>query len=113
VFRFRPALLFGAALSLAMFSIAPILFLLLHATRIPACIALASIAGLYTLSSRTSRISPTYAALSPVAAGMLIYSMFRSMLITLHTGGVTWRGTYYPLADLRRHIDERSEISIR
>ena len=98
-------LLLGAAGSLFVFSIAPVLLLLLHAPRIPACIALASIAGLYTLSSRTSRISPTYAALSPVAAALVIYSMLRSMGITLRTGGVTWRGTFYPLSELRSHAD--------
>jgi hypothetical protein len=29
--------------------------------------------------------------------------MLRSMLITVLRGGVTWRGTFYPLSELRKH----------
>ena len=34
----------------------------------------------------------------------------RSMHITLRDGGVTWRGTFYPLAELRRKADKKCEI---
>ena len=81
----------------------PPVFLGLTFTRIPALIALASVAGMYVLSSRTSRISAWYAALLPVSGVLIVYSMLRSMFITLRDGGVTWRGTFYPLAELRRN----------
>jgi hypothetical protein len=31
--------------------------------------------------------------------------MLRSMLVTVRDGGVTWRGTFYPLAELRDYAD--------
>ena len=102
VFRFRPLLLFGAALGLATLWIAPFVLLVFPATRLPASLAVASLIGLYVLVSRQSLISPGYAITAPVACAMVVYSMFRSMWVTLRDGGVTWRGTFYPLRELRR-----------
>jgi GT2 family glycosyltransferase len=102
LFHFRPELLLGAAVWFALFSVAPVCFLAPSASRIPALLTLAAVAGLYRLSSQTSRISPWYAIAFPVAATLMIYSMLRSMTVTLKDGGVTWRGTFYPLAQLRK-----------
>ncbi len=45
---------------------------------------------------------PVAAALLHPAAGLIFaYIIARSMWITLRDGGVTWRETFYPLADLR------------
>jgi len=71
-------------------------------TRIPATLTLIAIASLYTLSSRHSRVSPWYSALFPVATVLILYSLIRSTAVTLAKGGVTWRGTFYPLAELRK-----------
>jgi GT2 family glycosyltransferase len=101
IFRFQPVLLLLGSASLATFCVGPAVFLFLPATMIPAAITFASAAGLYTLSARTSRISSWNAALLPISAALLIYSMLRSMVITLKQGGVTWRGTFYPLSELR------------
>jgi glycosyltransferase involved in cell wall biosynthesis len=110
VFGFRPALLLGAAAIMALSCIAPIAFLAIDGTRFPAVVALVSVAGLYILWSRSSRLSSGYAALFPVAAAVVIYAMVRSMLLTLGKGGVTWRGTFYPLAELRRHSGGATEM---
>ena len=110
VFGFRPALLLGAAAMMALSCIAPIAFLAIDGIRFPAVVALVSVAGLYILWSRSSRLSSGYAALFPVAAAVVIYAMVRSMLLTLGKGGVTWRGTFYPLAELRRHSGGATEM---
>lgn len=39
----------------------------------------------------------------PAGAALLAWAMLRSMVFTLGQGGVVWRGTFYPLAELRRH----------
>jgi hypothetical protein len=104
IFRFRIVPVLAAIGWLATFCVAPVGLLAFSVTRVPGVVACASIAGLYIVSGRSSRISPWYAALSPVAAGLVVYSMLRSMVVTLRDGGVTWRGTFYPLAELRKNV---------
>jgi len=41
----------------------------------------------------------------PLGALLMIYIAWRAMLKTLIQGGIIWRGTYYPLADLKRADD--------
>ena len=65
-------------------------------------LCIVSMAGLYTLVSRKSLISPMWFLSAPVAAALLIYSMLRSMLITLRHGGVACGAAPYPLRTLKR-----------
>lgn len=39
--------------------------------------------------------------LLPVGCGMLLFAFWRSAILTLRRGGVKWRETFYPLAELR------------
>ncbi len=105
VFRFRTPLVLLACLWFALFCLGPIAFLALPETRTPAVLTLAAIATLYALSNRHSRIPTWYAAFFPVGATLFLYSLLRSVAITLKAGGVTWRGTFYPLAELRQHAN--------
>jgi len=45
-----------------------------------------------------------FALAFPAGALMFLYSLIRSTLTTLRAGGVTWRGTFYPLSELRKNI---------
>jgi hypothetical protein len=72
--------------------------------RLPYGIALASMLAIYIGMSRKSDIPPYYFVLHPVSTSLFIYTMLRSMFVTLGRGGVTWRGTFYPLAELRRGL---------
>lgn len=105
VFRFRPMLLVLAAAGIAVSSVGPAALLLVEGARFPAMMAWGSAAGLSALLSRTSRISAKYSGLFPVAAALVVVAMVRSMATALWYGGVTWRGTFYPLDELRRHAD--------
>ncbi len=43
-----------------------------------------------------------YGLAHPLGAMIFIYMVLRSMCITLWRGGIVWRGTFYPLAELRK-----------
>jgi hypothetical protein len=48
------------------------------------------------------RVSPVYALTHPLGALLFCYMIVRSVAVTLWHGGVTWRGTFYPLEELKR-----------
>lgn len=70
--------------------------------RLPYAVALASIFGIYVGMSWKSDIPPYYFVLHPIGAALFVYIMLRSMTLTLARGGVVWRGTFYPLEELRK-----------
>jgi hypothetical protein len=49
-------------------------------------------------------ISSLYALTYPVGALIFAWMITRSMIVTLWSGGITWRGTFYPLEELRRGL---------
>lgn len=49
-------------------------------------------------------VSPLYALTHPIGAVLVCYMVVRSAAVTLRDGGVTWRGTFYPLEELRRGV---------
>ena len=65
-------------------------------------IALLSMFAIYVGISRKSDIPPYYFVLHPISTALFVYTMLRSMFVTLGRGGVAWRGTFYPLEELRR-----------
>jgi glycosyltransferase involved in cell wall biosynthesis len=52
----------------------------------------------------TPRVSSAYALGFPVAAAIFAYIILRSTWRTYAQGGVIWRGTLYPLAELRKGL---------
>jgi hypothetical protein len=104
VFRFRIALALAACAWLTILCLGPIVFLVFRQTRLPAVLTLIAIVILYLLSVRHSKISPWYAMLFPAGAALFLYSLLQSALTTLRAGGVTWRGTFYPLNELRKNV---------
>ena len=50
------------------------------------------------------RVSPLYAFTHPLGALLLGYMLLRSTIITLKQGGIQWRGTFYPLDELKRGV---------
>jgi cellulose synthase/poly-beta-1,6-N-acetylglucosamine synthase-like glycosyltransferase len=65
-------------------------------------VALLSMFSIYVGMSRKSDIPPYYFILHPVSTGLFVYTMLRSTFLTLARGGVLWRGTFYPLEELRK-----------
>lgn len=56
----------------------------------------------YHATRRITRVSSWYALTFAPAALLIAWAFLRSMLLALIRGGIIWRGTRYPLADLRR-----------
>ncbi|HVM93500.1 MAG TPA: hypothetical protein VMT67_11845, partial [Terriglobales bacterium] len=70
--------------------------------RLPYAVALASLFGIYYGMSRLSDVAPYYVFLHPISTCLVTYTVARSMVLTIRQGGVVWRGTKYPLDELRR-----------
>jgi glycosyltransferase involved in cell wall biosynthesis len=96
----------GFCVAAAILNILPFLGVVLAhgAARIPYAIALASIFFLYVGMSAYSDVRPWYFFLHPLGTLLFIYTMLRSMFFTLRQGGVEWRGTLYPLDELRKGL---------
>jgi glycosyltransferase involved in cell wall biosynthesis len=101
-FGFRIPVLLGACVWLLGFCVIPAA-VFAPALLLPAILTAASITWIYRALRKHSGISAWNAALVPFAALLLIYALLRSMVATLRQGGVMWRGTFYPLAELRKH----------
>lgn len=52
--------------------------------------------------ARRSGVSVLYGLTQPLGALIFCYILLRSMVVTLRHGGIVWRGTFYPLAALRK-----------
>jgi glycosyltransferase involved in cell wall biosynthesis len=72
--------------------------------RVPYVVALGSMFLIYLGMSFKSSIPPYYFLLHPISTLMFEYTLIRSMVLTLRNNGVTWRGTKYPLEELRKGV---------
>lgn len=48
--------------------------------------------------------SPIYAVTEPIGALIFCWMLARSTIVTLRQGGIVWRGTFYPLRELKRGV---------
>ena len=93
-----------SAFGLAFINLGPFLGLWLANgwERLPFAVALGSILLIYVGMSWRSSVPPYYFLLHPVSTAMFIYTLLRSMFLTLRNDGIVWRGTKYPLEELRK-----------
>jgi len=93
-----------SACGLAFLNLGPFLgtFLAHGWARVPYAAALASMFAIYVGMSWRSAVPPYYFLLHPVSTALFIYTLLRSMFLTLWNDGIEWRGTKYPLAELRK-----------
>jgi glycosyltransferase involved in cell wall biosynthesis len=71
-------------------------------TRAPYAVALCSMFVIYVGMSWRTGVPPYYFFLHPVSTVLFIYTLLHSMILTLWDDGITWRGTKYPLEELRK-----------
>ncbi len=93
----------AAAFLLGLLNLGPFLGLLLAPGWAKAGYGAATFAifALYVGMSMKSKISPIYFLAHPVSTVMFVFILLRSTFLTLWQGGVVWRGTKYPLEELR------------
>jgi glycosyltransferase involved in cell wall biosynthesis len=72
--------------------------------RLPFAVSLFCMFAMYVGMSTRCAIGPHYFFLHPVSTILFVYAMLRSMFLTLWQDGVVWRGTKYPLEELRRGL---------
>ena len=70
--------------------------------RLTYAVALLSIFLIYLGMSWRSAVPPYYFFLHPISTVLFVYTLLRSMFLTLWNDGIVWRGTKYPLEELRK-----------
>jgi glycosyltransferase involved in cell wall biosynthesis len=70
--------------------------------RLPYAVALLSMFMIYGGMWLKASVPLYYFFLHPVSTTLFVYITLRSTILTLSRGGVLWRGTFYPLEELRR-----------
>ncbi len=72
--------------------------------RVPYAVALASLFLIYYGMSSRSAVPAYYFFLHPVSTSLFMYTLLRSMIHTFSNDGIVWRGTKYPLEELRKGL---------
>jgi len=65
----------------------------------------AGIAGVIAANRKVNQASAWTAVLFAPAMAVFLFALVRSMVLTLRRNGVVWRGTHYPLDELRRNAE--------
>ncbi len=58
--------------------------------------------GSFGIAMAPFGVKPWHGLLLPLTIGLLVYIQCRATILTLWKGGITWRGTFYPLEILRK-----------
>ena len=59
---------------------------------------------MHAVVTQETHASIFYAFTHPIGASIFTWMLVRSTIVTLWRGGIVWRDTFYPLAELRRGI---------
>ncbi len=57
--------------------------------------------SMYAGAARGQGVSPLYGVFFPVATVAFLYIVWRATVVTIANDGIDWRGTHYPLDELR------------
>ena len=102
--QYRPLIAAGQILSLLIFNVLPFAGLLFGHGWVPLFSAIAVVIALcfHAGVDMVMCVSPLYCFTLPIGALLFAFILFRSTVVTIRQGGIIWRGTFYPLAELRR-----------
>jgi hypothetical protein len=102
--RFRVSLVLAVCAVTFFLCVCPFLGLLLAPgwARAPFAVAVAMIALAYTFTGRYMASSPLLFLTCPIAALVFDFATLQSAFIAVRDGAITWRGTKYSLAELKK-----------
>ena len=106
LFRYRSSIALGAAFAALVLNLGPFLGVWLAPgwSKLGFAVSLLSIFALYVGGKKISQVSPLYFFAHPLATVLVVFTILRSTCSVLWQGGVVWRGTKYPLAELRKNL---------
>ena len=105
VFFFRPELLLAGAFFVALGTLFPLVMCFVALSSFgPMLLMLVALTIAYQKAGEYQHFSTFQLLLYPAASCLLIYALLRSMTLALWRGGIYWRGTFYPLKELRRKL---------
>lgn len=99
--NFSAGLQLAGMASLATLFFLPLLGMAWWPTLLPSLISLVCLAVCVRVTAEINRIPARYGWLYPLGLMAVLWAMLRSMLLTWWRRGVLWRGTLYPLRELR------------
>jgi glycosyltransferase involved in cell wall biosynthesis len=102
--RFNVAFVLGGCVWLVGFCVLPFVFVWVPGFHVPGLVTIAAMALAYGVLARHSGLRVGNVLLAPLAAAVFCFVMVRSMVTTLRQGGVVWRGTFYSLKELKKHV---------
>lgn len=105
-FDYRVSGVIVSSIALVILDVLPFVtvFLLEGPGRWASLVSLMCFTVAYAVLAQQMKLSPLYVLTHPVAAILIIVTNVRSMWLTLSRGGIEWRGTFYPLDVLRKHL---------
>ena len=101
--NFQPVLMLAGVAGIALFCLAPLVGLFYWGTLLPGLLVVACVWLTYRMYGELSGISPKFALGYPLGVAGFLFAILRSVVVVWKDGGVRWRGTLYPLRELRRH----------
>jgi cellulose synthase/poly-beta-1,6-N-acetylglucosamine synthase-like glycosyltransferase len=99
--NFRPERVLGLTAGIALFTLFPLL------AGWAALLLLVVLLLAYQTAGKYHHFTAAQLPMFPIASLLLQYALLRSMFQALWRGGVTWRGTFYSLKELRRSATDR------
>jgi glycosyltransferase involved in cell wall biosynthesis len=102
-FRYSIGTAVVASALLGLQAVVPLLALAAGPWGVAACLVFySSVALSFHANRQLNNVTPLLAILYAPSVLILAWAFLRSTILTLRRGGVNWRGTLYPLAELKR-----------
>jgi glycosyltransferase involved in cell wall biosynthesis len=102
--QFKPWIAFATACALLLMNVWPFVMVFFSSdwATVGYVVALVCILAIYAGMAPKSGIGPWYFFTHPISASLFAYAVVLSAVTTLRQGGVEWRGTLYPLEELKK-----------